>query len=341
MPYVFTDWEHCTDLSGNAQVLDWTESGMIGRPAGIYLEALRQAAYQRNRQYTEINWTMNGDVANSYLFAGYLQPNNTFLDIHSLLKHVDAVAWDTTQGAYVGWLDPRNGESAYDISGEQGSVSPIPAPVQTEAQWKEIAGIDERIPRPLSIRFGLQAKYLLQLQALLKKRTLLQWYNPTPSVSGGMCKQKYLDTTNPATWAEVQSAFDALSWEDVSGLGMIHGWQWGYQLKITKQAFRPKWIMSGDNPACKHVTGYFYIQALGDFYSPDYPLFRESTWEKAANDISITDYHGAWTYEFGAVGSQPPFWVAGPGYVYPKYWGSGVESMLVHCDYSEDFTLGA
>lgn len=339
MPYVFSDWEHCTDPAGNARTLDWSEEGMRGQPPGLYMEALRQAAAQRAAVAGGyVHPGLTHEVVPMHGIAGIPKQDDPgdFLGLYMLLWYVDAVAWNNPGYSTAGWVNPA---AVADIAGSTDLTGAWTAPMNTTALLLEAIGQPSRLAIPESFVGGFPGAYLRQLRDVFRVQTIYQVYVENPGAEESLVRSTG-DLAPPWSWASVESAFAAAAWSD--------GWSppqyqvyAGYTTSVRRFAGRIRWIRNG-SASCRHVTGYLYPQRYGNaFYNPDYPHLIENTWCRQLDDVALAEEHGDYLGNIDNAGlAPPPGWSEREPSSSAYSWGYYFRGMFSRCDYREDFTLG-
>ena len=195
MPYTFTSWTACTDPAGNARTLDWSEAGMRGQPAAIYLEALRQAAALRAGVRAVSGATDPGALV--------LQP--ALANLPALLGYIDAVAWHTP-ATEAGWIDPAE---LTDFTGETAV-----GVMDSEAKLLAATTHAARIPKPAHVLEVISGAYLRQLRDMLRAKV-----NYSTGLIDGQVGDCYQRDSTGADWTAAAAAFAAASWNYVAPVG--------------------------------------------------------------------------------------------------------------------------
>jgi hypothetical protein len=159
---------------------------MKGQPAGLYLEALRQAAVLRDSVRHVDGVTDPVEIA--------MQPAMVKLPV--FLEWLDAVAWNIPSGSpNEGWVaDPS------DFSGDAST----PAVLDSEADILAATGHATRISLPASLHGGVPAAYLGQLYDVLRVKTC---YGKLVDMRNGNNLFCSISTVN--TWANCVAAWEA------------------------------------------------------------------------------------------------------------------------------------
>lgn len=362
MPYVFHSWTSCTDPEGNERTLDWSEEGMRGQFPGLYIEALRQAAIQRQSTYYP------GSLFNplipahpwqvGYSFVGERQTGSTTPNMNMILEAIHRCAWDV--GSFWTALDNKSGwlrrSAIPDLDGVPVSEQQIPDVMHTQEDLLEAIGQDEAIPLPVlrggtyrSWEGGLNGAYLRQIREVLMAKTVLQLYDSRPE--GGEPVTRDSSEDDPALYGSWPGLVGGMSeWASSTAWGQMPGCYISRSNKSMKSsilriACRLHWIPGSQYgypsivPTCKRVTGYLAaIPWGGHYYNPDYPGMLENVWSKVLDDEPMSSYLGPYFAKTEWDGpAAPAGWDAGEDF---QSWGYRFGHQLSICDYQDDFTLG-
>lgn len=328
MPYVFSDWEHCTDPAGNARTLDWSEAGMRGQPPGLYLEALRQAAAQRK--------AVEGVSTPTRALPPEWSPSHGIVALDTLLEYIDATVWALSTSTSAGWLARSD---VVDIDGETDLTGAWPPAITTQAALLTAAGHTSRIARPTSFVGMFPGAYLRQLYDVLKAKTVYQAYADQAAASGLFARRSGEDTSAPFEWSTIEADYAADSWVDEAfsqtGAPWLRVFIGASSASATRRARRVRWNVNGSG-GCQHTTVYLYAMAYGGaFHNPDYAYLPENTWGKHLDDVALADNDGDYVCRIDIAGTAPagfPDAASAGGYY--------IKGMLSVCDYRDDFTLG-
>lgn len=369
MPYVFHSWTSCTDPEGNERTLDWSEDGMRGQFPGLYIEALRQAAIQRQSTHQSGSFFLRQIPTNpwsgGYSFFGANHVENPVPSLNMLLEAIHICAWDvqhwtTPSPDYKsGWLRRSeipvlDGVPVSDPVGTQ-----IPNVISTPEDLLEAIGQEEAIPMPELLggsyrrwEGGVPGAYLRQLREIFVAKTVVQRYHANPS--GGESVTRYSYEADPALYGSWSGLLDSLSeWAFLAGdqtTGCyVHRSDMYQSSSIRRNAGRMVWIPPSQPwypsavPTCKRVTGYLAATTWGDhYYNPDYPDMLGNVWSKVLSDESVSSYLGPYFAKTEWDGpAAPAGWEAGEdtGRSFQS-WGYRFGHQLSICDYRDDFTLG-
>lgn len=310
---------------------------MTGRPAGAYLEALRQAAVLRNA----VQYVTTGDP------GAITTGEHGVVRLAKLLLYIDTAAWRLGTETYWGWLNPA---SIADISGES-AWNAWPAVMQTEsdllaaadlpyrmvppwllhastpsealliaAWWEWLAAVAGNEAEPTSdfehyrgewLCGPLSGAYLRQLRAVFLAKRVWSLYGAFSGGSApiGRYGRTSLEYGTPL-WADAAADFARRTWEVATlsrqgwhayGTDGHHG-----ELVITRMAGRVEWGVRSPG-GCQHVTSYLYAGPDGTPYlNNDYPTLQENAWSTYIDDQAL-DYDAAeWIGLIDDPGTEPP-----------------------------------
>ena len=345
MAYTFINWNSYIDPLGVSRILDWTDTGILGKFPSVYIEALRQAALERldvleTPEYINpipllISATAPEERTSSYGIDG----------VFTLLEFIDKVAWlEAYYPGYSGyvdkWIDPQN---FADISGRT-DYSDVPGVMGTEADILEAIGQPTRIPfSPENIYGGISGAYLRQLKDVFMAKRYFRAYSYTNIYN---LERR---SGEGRTWDLAAAAFSSASWNSVF-LDTL-GWRTRAQMiymnvnRVIIERVRGLlyWGIRGSN-GCTHSTCYIYNSIPLDTYTflnPDYPTLPENIWVKYHDDESLSYNFSEVFCDFDNSGTNPiPSLLSNPSYNKWFYWGYAPKWFFTVCDYRDDFTLG-
>lgn len=332
MPYVFTDWTHCTDPAGGSHVLNWSAPGGADFPV-VYIEALRQAVLMRMQA---ANYSITG--APGEVSSGY-----GMVSLYTVLNYIDTYAWYLGSGRtpyYWGWLDPAH---VADIAGDP-NVFAWPAVMQTAADLLAAAGHASRITLSRSMVGSISGAYLSQLRDVLRAKRFYAGYGEITGGAGatGKLGRDWEDPPANPVWAHAEAAFLAAAWGS-GGVGFIpsyrvtgieskeYPWERG-MIEIMRMACSVGFGVYYPS-GCKHSTAYLYAIPYSTFYNPDYPTLSENVWSKYINDQPLAYGASELMCKLDNAGAEPP------GGLPYYYWGYQIKHRYHLLDYREDFVL--
>lgn len=348
MPYVFSDWEHCVDPAGNSVTLEWTEAGMRGRPAGLYLEALRQAAVLRVKIHKGAGgFLLDAPVLMTPVPETYAMGGRNEGMIHrvpslpEMLRAIHTVAWDAaTEFSYTYnrmwtsgyWVDP----TTEDLSGS--TVTGITGPgdrMVVEEDLLNAIGQEEVIPLPNMAWGQISSAYLRQLRdVLMVKRVYVEYQ--TLGYAGSRSKW----VTKP-TWEELAAAFPSVPWDLVVGGSNIQYYaarpDSSHSIAQRRKGTICWWDRSSPllQGSCNNVDLYLYSArpaGVGNYYNEDYPSLVPDQWQKYRTGVMIPSRYEEELGAMETIGSPPPI---------GTYQGRGwrLEYALALCRFENEWAL--
>jgi hypothetical protein len=318
MPYTFTSWTACTDPAANARTLDWSLAAMVGQPAGLYLEALRQAAALRHSVHAAGGVTDPGGLL--------MQP--ALVQADKLLNFIDGVAWDYAPDDTAGWI-----VSTYEPLDFSGSGS-RPAVMASVADILTATGHAARIACPVTPHgmVGLSAEYLRQLYDVLRAKIRYG-----KQLALGSSKYCALGTIG---WAYAKSVFESYSfptnWYDTF-TGTLNSYvsqaSSPNYVTIRRTASEITWA-APNGVQCSKADTYLYAVKAGTWEETDYGFSAENTWQRLDDNRDIGTGITEWVGNIQTVtASEPTADTGNHGYV--------ITAGYVLSDFSTDWVLGA
>ena len=318
MPYVFTSWTAYTDPASNARTLAWDRADLLGQPAGIHLECLRQAAVRRHAVIPVPDCTDPGELSTGIAAFGPLA---------ALIDFLDAVAWYTGPFTWIEqtpiWLSRSSyGDlSAYsDSSGRVGDIAYL-----AESRLLTAIGASSREAKPNPVLGHIPVDWLLQIKALLQAKTLAYSGHLDRELGNGNVVR--IREGDKDDWA-------SLSWVDTAGSAYTHpGFNYSWISDIAKRVAATLILRAANSVACSDCDLYLNAgqPVSGTFYDPDYSFVQPGQWmlAHAAEDLSAGPLEEWW----GDIDTLPTVHSCKEGYDITGY--------VAVCEYSADWALGA
>lgn len=335
------------DPAGNTVTLEWTEAGMRGRPAGLYLEALRQAALLRYRIHQSTGLYLNANVLlipvpETYAMGGRsVVMTHTVPSLPEMLRAIHNVAWDaetefsyTYNGMWTSgyWVDP----ATENLSGS--AVTGLTGPgdrLVVEEDLLNAIGQSAVIPFPNMAWGQISSAYLRQLRDVLMAKRVYAEYQTLEHAG-----DRYKWVTEP-TWEEVAAAFPSVPWDPVVGGSYIQYYaarpDSSHSIAERRKGTICWWDRSDSwrQGSCNNVDLYLYSArraGVGTYYNEDYPSLVPDQWQRYSTGVMIPSRYEE---EFGAmetIGPAPPIGV-GQG------WGWRLEYALALCRFETEWAL--